>query len=362
MPKNIQTETERLYDVLILELMQFRPGQKFFSSRTILERFGCSRRALDRVLERLKKEQKIICDGRKGIFVASPESSVKKRILYIHTDWPSEYCRDLEKHIEEAVVRHGYDFLRYYFSPENGAAEYMKCFEERSNDAIIVTMAVGWRNIDDLARIINTGIPLIFLTDHFYGAGGNLIDTLPEYSGMLAADHLLKNGHRKIALLLSEPWSPAGQRINNGFLCRLELAGVKAIQIDCKMKNGISSPGRAFDVIDDYLEKRGNLPEFTALYAMSDESAIGAMKAFQQAGLQVPEDVSIMGCFGSPVAAVSEPPLTTVARDHAAIGRAIAEGLDDLFAGKKFGIRVVPPHLMPRSSVCNLQKKRKRSI
>ena len=69
---------------------------------------------------------------------------------------------------------------------------------------------------------------------------------------------------------------------------------------------------------------------FTALFAYNDISAIGAMRAFQEAGLRVPEDVSIVGFDDISIASFSIPPLTTVRQPLQEMGRIAAQTLLDL--------------------------------
>jgi DNA-binding LacI/PurR family transcriptional regulator len=68
---------------------------------------------------------------------------------------------------------------------------------------------------------------------------------------------------------------------------------------------------------------------FTALFAYNDISAIGAMRAFQEAGLHVPEDISVVGFDDVSFASFSIPPLTTVRQPLEKMGRIAAQTLLD---------------------------------
>ena len=71
-----------------------------------------------------------------------------------------------------------------------------------------------------------------------------------------------------------------------------------------------------------------NVP-FTALFAYNDISAIGAMRDFQQAGLRVPQDVSVVGFDDITLASYSIPPITTVRQPLMKMGRIAAQTLLD---------------------------------
>jgi DNA-binding LacI/PurR family transcriptional regulator len=71
-----------------------------------------------------------------------------------------------------------------------------------------------------------------------------------------------------------------------------------------------------------------NIP-FTALFAYNDISALGAMRAFQEAGLKTPEDVSVIGFDDISIASFSIPPLTTVRQPLLKMGSMAAQILID---------------------------------
>jgi LacI family transcriptional regulator len=91
---------------------------------------------------------------------------------------------------------------------------------------------------------------------------------------------------------------------------------------------------------------------FTALFAYNDISAIGAMKAFQEAGLHVPEDISVVGIDDISIASFSIPPLTTVRQPLEKMGRIAAQTLLDMIEGRVAFVPeiAVEPELISRRS------------
>ena len=91
---------------------------------------------------------------------------------------------------------------------------------------------------------------------------------------------------------------------------------------------------------------------FTALFAYNDISAIGAIRAFLEAGLRVPEDVSVVGFDDIQNSAYISPPLTTVRQPMRKMGAIAARTLLDLIEGR---MKYVPeitiePELVVRQS------------
>lgn len=81
-----------------------------------------------------------------------------------------------------------------------------------------------------------------------------------------------------------------------------------------------------------------------AVFAVADILALGAMRFFMEAGLSVPNDISVAGIDGIPMSRESNPPLTTVIQPAYEMGRAAARMIIDLINGKSVPIETVLPH------------------
>ena len=90
------------------------------------------------------------------------------------------------------------------------------------------------------------------------------------------------------------------------------------------MKGNSPSPEIGYIAAKNLLQKGRT---FTALFAFNDISAIGAIHALQEAGLRVPEDVSVIGFDDIASAAFHNPPLTTIRQPLREMGRLAAEAL-----------------------------------
>jgi DNA-binding LacI/PurR family transcriptional regulator len=91
---------------------------------------------------------------------------------------------------------------------------------------------------------------------------------------------------------------------------------------------------------------------FTALVAGNDRMALGAIRALREAGLRVPEDVSVVGFGDIPEAAFFDPPLTTVRQDFNVLGHESIEYLVASIEGVHIAVqqRVLYPELVVRQS------------
>lgn len=96
---------------------------------------------------------------------------------------------------------------------------------------------------------------------------------------------------------------------------------------------------------------------FTAILSGNDLMALGAIRALREAGLRVPEDVSIVGFDDIAEAAYFDPPLTTVRQDFDVLGKASVDYLAALIEHQEIAVqqRVLYPELIVRKSVQRLE-------
>lgn len=159
------------------------------------------------------------------------------------------------------------------------------------------------------------GIPSV-VVDNFQGA-------------VLGIEHLFQKGHERIAIIADkEDVADSSER----------LAGVFSA---CQRKAGIPAVVRREGSQDDYqtgyeavakLLKDKHKP--SAIFAFGDIFALGAMAALQEAGLKVPEDVSVIGFDDLPISTYFSPPLTTIRQPLRQEGEKAGEMLLRLMGGK----------------------------
>lgn len=92
--------------------------------------------------------------------------------------------------------------------------------------------------------------------------------------------------------------------------------------------------------------------EFTAIFAIADVMAIGAIRALRENGLRVPEDVSVMGLDGLPLGAYLVPQLSTISQSVGKMAmRSVQILLDGIEGGKKATHETVPFGVQKRESI-----------
>lgn len=155
--------------------------------------------------------------------------------------------------------------------------------------------------------------------------------------------HLLDLGHRRIVHLSGPSQVFDAQARVEGFRLEVAAAGLKKPDV----VEGDFTPESGYDLTRALL-RRKTLP--TAVFAGNDMMAIGALKAFAEAGLRVPADVSLVGFDDSPGMTHLVPPLTTVRQNFTALGTAVIEMLLLMLAGGTPTHRLIIPTLIERES------------
>lgn len=166
--------------------------------------------------------------------------------------------------------------------------------------------------VDGLERF---GIPAVAIDCYDDDTRWNTVH-LDNFQGAYdAVSYLLESGHRRIGLISGGDDWPSGVYRKRGFMKALEDWG---IPYDPRIVyNG------HFTQFGGYLGAKILLatdPTITAFFAVSDEMALGALRAITDLGLGVPQDISVVGFDGIPVGQNFSPPLTTVETDPYAVG------------------------------------------
>ncbi len=166
----------------------------------------------------------------------------------------------------------------------------------------------------------------------------------------LALTHLAELGHQRIAFMKGAPFSSDSAA---RWAAIVRIASELGIHIHPELTVQIDSadptPYLGYPVAKELLARK---QPFTALFAYNDISAIGAMWAFREVGLRVPQDVSVIGFDDIPLAAFADPGLTTIRQPLARMGEIAAKTVIDQIEGVAEYLPeiIVEPELVLRAS------------
>jgi DNA-binding LacI/PurR family transcriptional regulator len=231
----------------------------------------------------------------------------------IISDIENPFFPEIVKCFERLAVERGYEVL--ITNTDYQAARMEMCVRrmvERKVDGVaIMTSEMDPHLIQTLS---GRGIPIVFLDTGTVGPGISNI-TLDYESGVdRAMEHLTSLGHRRIAFIRGPANLPSATIRYEAFLAALRRKNVEFSEELIRMANHRFEGG--FAAMQELLA----LPERpTAVLASNDLTAIGAMSAAYEAGLRVPQDLSVVGFDDIALSSFMPPPLTTIRLSRAEI-------------------------------------------
>ena len=199
-------------------------------------------------------------------------------------------------------------------------------------------------------------LPTVAVAGHKKFSGVTNIVLNHENAARIALEHLLELGHRQIAFLKGAPFSSDSADRWKAICNAAKDLGLKINpELTVQISIDDPTPQLGYPFAKQLLER--GIP-FTALFAYNDISAIGAIRAFQEEGLQVPKDISVVGFDDIQGAAYNIPSLTTVRQPLIRMGAIAAQTLlDRLENGSDFPTEIaIEPELTVRESTSAVSK------
>jgi LacI family transcriptional regulator len=245
--------------------------------------------------------------------------------------------------VEEAARLAGYRTVvaNTYDDPDEQRARAEVMLDHRVEGLIIGDASGRGDLLDDLEH---RGVPFVLVSrrtgTHAAVTGDDAM------GGRLVAQHLLDVGHVRVAVLAGEPYASTGSDRTSGFLDRWSAAG-RTVRAD-RVVHGPFDAAGGRQAMQQVLDTAGPPP--TAVFAVNDFAAIGAMGALRDAGLRVGRDVAIVGYNDVSLAAELPIPLSTVATPNVDMGRRGVALLAEIMDGGRPGSILLPPRLRIRAS------------
>lgn len=224
--------------------------------------------------------------------------------------------------ITRACANHGYDLLvSFQQLSDDWNAEY----EDANKADGIIFLGYGdyTTYIERISELDRQGAHFVTWGPVIEDQPGLFIGCNNEQGGHLAASHLIKLGHKRIAFLGDQSSDhPEFKERYQGYQRAHHEANIEAIPELCIDAHFSEESG--------YLATQKLLAskrEFTAITCASDLIAIGAIKALRETGLRVPSDIAIVGFDDIPTAEHLAPSLTTIRQDTFAAGQALVDSV-----------------------------------
>ena len=244
--------------------------------------------------------------------------------------------------IEEYLRKNNYFFLTVIHRHDPKLLQtYAQMLLTRGVEGFITT---------DTSLTEKLALPTVAVAGHQRVEGVTNIVLDHKRAAHLALEHLKEFGHENIAFLKGQTFSSDSFDRWNA-ICEVakELNISVRSELTVQLEGTDSTPAIGYPFAKQLLARK---QPFSALFAYNDISAIGSLWAFHEAGLRVPQDISVVGFDDTPGAAFSNPPLTTVRQPLVRMGQIAAQTVVDLIEGRgQFVPEIaIEPELVARQS------------
>ena len=225
--------------------------------------------------------------------------------------------------IEDELLKEG---LFYFVASHRHHSELLDAYPR-----LMIARAVDGIIAVDTKVSEHIPVPVVAVSGHWHNQHAISVELDHRQAAQLALEHLQRLGHQRIAFIKGQAFSSDTSR---RWKAIREVAGKLGIEIHpeltVQLRNPDPGPESGHLATQELLSRKA---PFSAIFSFNDVSAVGAITALREAGLQVPRDVSIVGFDDVIFAATSHPPLTTVRQPLRQMGQTAAATLLGLIQG-----------------------------
>lgn len=248
------------------------------------------------------------------------------------------------------IKQKGFACLIYYIDEDEDELEQalLVCRERRPLGILFLGSSQEYLK----GRFSEIEIPCMLVTNSAESLGfSNLssVGTDDTEAAKAAVQYLISLGHTNIGILGGKTEiSHAAKARFDGCIKAFEEAGMPFSR-DMQYVTARFSMPDGYHAMEKLLDK---MPDITAVFAMSDVMAVGAMRAIHDRGLRVPEDISVMGFDGIELGRYMTPQLTTIRQHKERIASRSVEILLDCISENRPAVHEITSfHLIPGESV-----------
>jgi len=305
-------------------------------SKVVNGRWGVAQATVSRV------QQVIEQLGYEASLGAQSLRSHRTNVLGILVAEFEPFSTELLKGASTELARTDYELLAY----AAGARGSMVGWERRSLARLSGTLIDGAILVTPTVVETKQGFHVVAIDPHTGPSGMPTVDSDNFAGAVLATNHLLELGHRRIGFLGGRADLESARLREAGFRKAMAEAGVSVdealVRVGGYRIETAEGPARQ-------LLSEADRP--TAIFAANDLTAIATITAARGLGLTVPDDLSVIGFDNVPESALASPPLTTIKQPLQQMGAVALRLLADLLAGVERDTHVrLPTELVVRAT------------
>lgn len=234
--------------------------------------------------------------------------------------------------IEDAVYSAGYHLiLTNTAEDESREQDAIMTLHSKRVDGLLISTAQTVTDHSTYEKTIRQGVPIVFFDRVVSGLGATCVNIDDEDCCARITEHMIGHGYQAIAHLSGPPTVSIGEGRLKGYKKALTRNNIK-IRSDLIVQSGFHEKG-GYTAMEKLLQLPAReRPD--AVVAVNDPAAFGAMKAIEEHGLRIPQDVAIVGMTDDIRAELVSSPLTTIRQPGYEIGKSSAEALIEEIEGR----------------------------
>jgi LacI family transcriptional regulator len=261
----------------------------------------------------------------------------------------SPFYAEALRGLEDELAKHNYIpiFMSSHWDSAQEETQIARLIERNVDGIVLLSSQLSGQKLFEFSN----ELPIVVTGRHFESIQASSVNWDNTYSGVLVADHLLELGHREIAVIVGAEGHEDSHERMLGIQTRLKESGV-LLNADRIQMGGYTERG-GYEAAKSLIASG---EPFTGLIALNDQMAIGANLALREAGINVPSQVSLVGCDDIQFAEFVDPPLTTVHQPIYELGEQAAKHVLSLVNKVRLPRESIKlPHMVVRGSTAPCQ-------
>lgn len=307
------------------------------------EKYRISKKTVDIIIAEAKR-----CNYTPSLLAKGLRTNKTNTIGLLIPSIDNPYFANIAHVIIQEAKSHGYTIILVdTMESERNEAEGVNSLLSRKVDGIVVVPCGQGPAL--LEKVNDNEVPVVLIDRYFASSSLSYVSTDNYQGGLLATRHLISRGHKKIACIQGTPFSmPVKERVR-GYVEAMKEAG---------LDKEINISGEDFSIRNGYLETKLLLnnaeKDITAIFALSNTILLGAIKAINESGMKIPDDISLVSFDNYTYLDFLNPPITRISQPTEEIGtlaiKIIIQNIVSKSTGEGTKI-LLPPTLLERESV-----------
>ncbi|MDD3154060.1 MAG: substrate-binding domain-containing protein [Victivallaceae bacterium] len=347
MPSQV-SRAQYLIERLRKDIETMEGEAKLPSFRKMMNKYDVSQLVLTQAINYLEFRGLVQRRPNIGVFRCARPDDTQLQLGLLSTDWPSPLLNELEENLRELAAENNAVIKRFSF-PFNSKNifDYLPLRELHA----VMVMLRGSVSLEMAEQIHRIPIPVLLSGEMLAGIELNWIISNSLKNGLCAADVLIRDGRKKLAVLLSEPTSDVCSRRLEGFRMMAKSHNLPVELLDVGTKCGEDSRSTTRKFLGEYFSSGRSLG-FDGLYLICGSVAEEIVGCFAEHKIQIPREVGLISADCDPHCRFVHPRINSIDIDYREYAQVVLSSFQKLFADPDSKIQIeLDNHVSPGGSL-----------